>query len=131
MIRGASQARAHLFLVRDREDVRQLVGQPAGGWTEPDANAVLAAVSDAVSPPLRHELGHLYSHRLWGPPHAAWLSEGVAAFAVGHCAGYVQPPTTDSLTELEAAWHKELRRTPVPEDMPDFRGVVRCEHRAS
>jgi hypothetical protein len=64
-----------------------MVGQPAGGWTEPDANAVFAAVADSALPALRHELGHLYSHRLWGYPHADWLSEGVAVFAAGHCAG--------------------------------------------
>jgi hypothetical protein len=82
-----SQPRAHVFLVRGPDDFRALVGQPAGGWTEPAANAVLAAVGEQAPPPLRHELGHLYSHRLWGPPHGAWLSEGVAVFAVGHCAG--------------------------------------------
>jgi hypothetical protein len=82
----AEGARAHVFLVRRRDDIRELVGQPAGGWTEPDANAVLAAVHDSVPPPLRHELGHLYSHRRWGAPYAMWLSEGVAVYAVGHCA---------------------------------------------
>jgi hypothetical protein len=81
------EARAHVFLVRGRDDMRELVGRPAGGWAEPDANAVLSAVADSVPPPLRHELGHLYSHRLWGPPHARWLSEGVAVYAAGHCAG--------------------------------------------
>jgi hypothetical protein len=84
---AAEPRRPHVFLVRGPEDFRELVGQPAGGWTEPEANAVLAAVSEAAAPALRHELGHLYSHRLWGRPHAPWLSEGVAVFAVGHCAG--------------------------------------------
>jgi hypothetical protein len=77
----------HLFLLRGREDFARLVGQPAGGWTEPEANAILlTAVADGGSP-FRHELGHLYSHRRWGAPAGAWLSEGVAVFAVGHCAG--------------------------------------------
>jgi hypothetical protein len=79
--------RTHLFLVRGPDDMRALVGQPAGGWTEPEANAVLAAVGEGAPPALRHELGHLYSHRLWGRPHGTWLSEGVAVYAVGHCAG--------------------------------------------
>jgi hypothetical protein len=77
----------HVFLVRNPDDIRTMVGQPAGGWTEPAANAVFAAVADSAPPALRHELAHLYSHRLWGHPHAARLSEGVAVFAVGHCAG--------------------------------------------
>lgn len=84
---GSEGARAHVFLVRDRDDIRELVGQAAGGWTDPDANAVVVAVNDSVPPPLRHELGHLYSHRLWGPPHATWLSEGVAVYAAVQCAG--------------------------------------------
>lgn len=79
--------RTHMFLVRGPDDLRALVGQPAGGWTEPDANAVLAAVGEGGPPALRHELGHLFSHRLWGRPHGTWLSEAVAVYAVGHCAG--------------------------------------------
>jgi hypothetical protein len=189
---GAPQARAHVFLLRSRDDLSQLVGQPAGGWTDPQANAVLAVVSDSVPPPLRHELGHLYSHRLWGRPHGPWISEGVALFAVGHCAGRplhqwaaaiqragepvsldsllrnfdlsraaphllagsfvtfvadrhgigavkalwhrgaeaAQASTSETLAELEAVWHEELDRTPVPDDMPEFRGRVRCENGA-
>jgi hypothetical protein len=79
--------RPHLFLVRGPDDIRTLVGQPAGGWTEPDANAVLVAVGEEAPPALRHELGHLFTHRLWGRPRGVWLSEGVAVYAVGHCAG--------------------------------------------
>jgi hypothetical protein len=189
---GASQTRAHVFLLRSREDVRQLVGRPAGGWTEPQANSVLVVVRDSVPPPLRHELGHLYSHRLWGRPHGPWISEGVALFAVGHCAGRplhqwaaaiqragepvsldlllrnfdfsqaaphllagsfvtfvadrhgieavkalwrrgvesAQGSSAADLAELEAAWHEELGRTPVPEDMPEYRGRVQCENSA-
>lgn len=84
---AGAEPRAHIFLVRGPDDLRTLVGQPAGGWAEPDANAILAVATDSTPPPLRHELAHLYSHRLWGRPHSAWLSEGVAVFAVGHCAG--------------------------------------------
>jgi hypothetical protein len=79
--------RMHVFFLRNPEDFRMLVGQPAGGWTEPDARAVLVAASVTAAPPLRHELAHLFSHILWGAPSADWLSEGVAVFAVGHCAG--------------------------------------------
>jgi hypothetical protein len=43
--------RAHVFFVRGPDDFRALVGQPAGGWTEPAANAVLAAVSESAAPP--------------------------------------------------------------------------------
>jgi hypothetical protein len=84
---GSGHGTIYLFFVRHPDDIRMLVGQAAGGWTEPDANAVFAAVADSAPPALRHELGHLYSHRLWGYPSATWLSEGVAVFAAGHCRG--------------------------------------------
>jgi hypothetical protein len=149
-------------------------------------------VSEHAAPPLRHELGHLYSHRLWGPPHGTWLSEGVAVFAVGHCAGIAlhrwaaaiqragEPVTLGHLqssfdftraaphllagsfitflaerhgieavralwqhglasaqhtlgvsgSELEAAWHTALREIDIPQNMPEFRGRVRCENGA-
>jgi hypothetical protein len=62
--------------VRGPDAIRELVGRPAGGgWTEPVSNAVLAAVNDSVPPSIRHELGHLYSHCLWGRPHAVRLSD--------------------------------------------------------
>jgi hypothetical protein len=83
----ASDGDVHLFFLRGREDFTVLVGQPAGGWTEPEENAILVAAGESAPPALRHEFGHLYSHRRWGPPAAVWLSEGVAVFAVGHCAG--------------------------------------------
>jgi hypothetical protein len=37
---------------------------------------------------LRHELMHALSWRLWGNPKGFWLSEGIAVFASGSCAGY-------------------------------------------
>lgn len=44
-------------------------------------------MNEGVNPPLRHELGHLYSWRSWGPPAGYWLSEGVAVYAAGDCKG--------------------------------------------
>lgn len=79
---------AHVFLLADPEDFRGLVGQRAGGWTEPGSNAILAAAGAGAPPPLRHEFAHLLSHRRWGVPRTYWLSEGVAVFSVGHCAGH-------------------------------------------
>jgi hypothetical protein len=98
----------HVFLVRHPDDIRALVGQRAGGWTEPDANAVFAAVADSAPPALRHELGHLYSHRLWGRPHASWLSEGVAVFAVGHCGGIPLHRWAASILRSDAASSLEV-----------------------
>ncbi len=79
--------RAEVFIVETREQMQLLVGQPAGGHTEPGANALFFTYSDDGAPAYRHELGHLYSWRRWGRPAALWLSEGVAVWAVGGCAG--------------------------------------------
>ena len=76
-----------LFFVENGDEMRALVGQRAGGWTYPAANAVVTVVQESDGPALRHEFAHLYSHRLWGAPASRWLSEGVAMYAVGHCAG--------------------------------------------
>ena len=83
----SADPRPHLFFLEGREDFHALVGQPAGGWTEAGANTLLLGASDSVSPPFRHELAHLYSHRRWGPPYGDWVSEGVAVFATRGCAG--------------------------------------------
>lgn len=76
-----------VFIVDSREQMQPLVGQPAGGWTETDANAVFFTYSGDGEPAYRHELGHLYSWRRWGDPAGLWLSEGVAVYSVGGCAG--------------------------------------------
>jgi hypothetical protein len=78
---------ANLFFLDSPAELSAFVGQPAGGWTAAESNTVLMAVSDSTGPPIRHELAHLYSYRLWGPTRFAWISEGVAVFAVGGCRG--------------------------------------------
>ena len=105
--------RPELFFVDSREDIAKLAGQPAGGHTEPRANAILLGHSAEGNAPLRHELAHLYSWRSWGEPYAPWVSEGVAAFAAGGCAGQDlhtwaavlwRDSSLMSLNELESAF---------------------------
>jgi hypothetical protein len=78
---------ADLFLVERPDDLIPIVGRPAGGWTESSSSAILLVDPSGGGPPYRHELGHFYTHRLWGTPFAAWVSEGAAVFAVGGCTG--------------------------------------------
>lgn len=80
--------RAEVFFVDSREQMAPLVGQPAGGWSDTRANAAFFVHSPDGASPYRHELGHLVSWREWGDPDAMWLSEGVAVYAVGACAGH-------------------------------------------
>lgn len=85
--RGAPET-VEAFVVEDREQIAALVGQPAGGWSDTRANAAFFVYNADGAPPYRHELGHLLSWRQWGDPAALWLSEGVAVYAVGGCAGH-------------------------------------------
>ncbi|HEX9950662.1 MAG TPA: hypothetical protein VGB53_02760 [Rubricoccaceae bacterium] len=80
--------RVEAFVVEDRNEIAALVGQPAGGWSDTRANAAFFVYNAEGAPPYRHELGHLLSWRRWGDPAALWLSEGVAVYAVGGCAGH-------------------------------------------
>ena len=76
-----------LFYLDTRDQMRELVGHPAGGWTETRQNTVFVVQNKEVSAPLKHELGHLYSWRTWGKPMGYWLSEGLAVYAAGNCSG--------------------------------------------
>lgn len=87
-----SGASMHAFLLAGPSEIAVLVGQPAGGWTIPEANTTLLGVTADAAPPLRHELAHVFTHRRWGPPAGGtragdWVSEGTAVYAVGGCAG--------------------------------------------
>lgn len=85
-VEGAAE-RTEVFFVGSRDQMAPLVGQPAGGWSAPPANAAFFVHTPDGASPYRHELGHLLSWRRWGDPAAMWLSEGVAVYAVGGCAG--------------------------------------------
>ncbi len=79
--------RVEVFVVDSREQMAPLVGLPAGGWPDTRANAAFFVHGPEGASPYRHELGHLVSWRAWGDPAALWVSEGVAVYAVGGCAG--------------------------------------------
>lgn len=96
-----------LLFVGDRSEMRPFVGGAPGGHAEPgEATAILAAANGR--PPLRHELMHVLSWRLWGTPGGQWISEGVATAAAGRCHGY-------DLDEMAAALARDGRLIPVGE----------------
>ncbi|MDX1752921.1 MAG: hypothetical protein R3259_07025 [Salinimicrobium sediminis] len=79
------EAAPSLLFLESREEMQEFTGIAAGGRTVVEENGAFFTMNDAVNPPLRHELGHLYSWRSWGPPAGYWLSEGVAVYAAGDC----------------------------------------------
>lgn len=76
-----------LLFLESPEAMQELSGIAAGGRAIVGENGIFFLYREAGNPPLQHEMGHLYSWRSWGEPAAYWLSEGVAVYAAGDCAG--------------------------------------------
>jgi hypothetical protein len=81
-------ARLRIVLVGSRDEMRPLTSSTPGGWSETGEGTAFFVANDSIQPALRHEIMHLLSWRLWGPPAGIWLSEGVASVAGGSCRGY-------------------------------------------
>jgi hypothetical protein len=79
--------RLEVLVVESREAMRPFLGSTPGGWAETAQSAVLVVAGDSARAPLRHELMHVLSWQLWGPPSGHWVSEGLAMHAVGRCNG--------------------------------------------
>lgn len=82
---------ADLFILGSRTDMQRLAGRPLAGFAQEREATAFFVWSSAYRAPLRHELAHLYTFQRWGQPPAgaaaAWLVEGVGAWAGGPCLG--------------------------------------------
>jgi hypothetical protein len=100
----------YLMFVSSRPELTRLVGQPGGGYAEPDEDSAFFVVSATGIPsiPLRHELMHVLSFGVWGQPAQpeAWIVEGLGTLAPGRCGSY-------SLHQLAAALADEGRLVPL------------------
>ncbi|MHA6278634.1 hypothetical protein ACXYMT_00495 [Salinimicrobium sp. CAU 1759] len=76
-----------LIFLENSDQVSGLFGMASGGRAVVEENGIFYLKNEDIDPPLQHELGHLYSWRSWGDPAASWLSEGVAVYTGGDCAG--------------------------------------------
>lgn len=76
-----------LIFLESREQMEKFTGLASGGYAVIKENGIFLGTNDSIPPPIQHELGHLYSWRSWGDPAGYWLSEGVAVYAAGDCAG--------------------------------------------
>ena len=78
-----------VFLADSRAEMQRLVGQPIGGMVQSGERTALLLYNEQYSPFFAHELAHLYTHHHWGAPRAGrWISEGIAALAMGDCQGH-------------------------------------------
>lgn len=77
-----------LFFVDSRDEMRNVVGAPVGGFTKSGERTAVFVYSANYAPFLAHELTHLYTHVHWGAPiNGNWISEGLATLAQGPCQG--------------------------------------------
>lgn len=79
-----------LFYFDDRGALEALAGTRATGFSDRANRAVLLVANPGWRPFERHEIMHVLAYNLWGPPADPpdWISEGLAVFADGRCAGF-------------------------------------------
>ena len=77
-----------VFFLKDRETLASYTGFAANGYTNTQKSIIYFVDKDPFHLPLKHELMHALSWRLWGNPSGYWMSEGMAVFASGGCSGY-------------------------------------------
>ena len=64
-----------------------------------------------MTPPLRHEVMHLLSGRLWGPPALMWMAEGTGTLITRECGGQelgaiaAELSREGRLVPLDTLWH--------------------------
>jgi hypothetical protein len=112
-VRSAGR-RLNLFFVGSRDEMRPFTGNRALGSSVVGEGAAFFVANDSIRPPLRHEIMHLLSWRLWGPPGGVWLSEGLATAAVGGCNEW-------SLDEIAAALYRDRQLATISELRRRFR----------
>lgn len=121
--------RAHVFVIRSRVRFAGVVSPESKGLTtrlRDGIDVVVLVQNDSVRAYTRHEVMDLVSWRAWGAPgeSRAWLSEGLATFADGHCQGV---PTLAVARDLLAA-RPALR---VSDVAAEFANMVRTERAAA
>jgi hypothetical protein len=78
-----------IVYIDSRDEMRELVGWPAGGWADGVARTAANTVTDQGRTPDRHEIMHVAATVAWGVPAAPWqwINEGLATYASGECGG--------------------------------------------
>ncbi len=76
-----------IFVVGDRDRMKDLVGRRSNGTGYYRSNAVCLVGTDGIRHGATHELLHVIAMNLWGVP-ARWINEGAAVDATGPWQGY-------------------------------------------
>ncbi len=88
LLNETTPQRLQVYFLKDRETLTSYTGFPANGYTNTEKGVIYFVDKAPFHLAFRHEMMHALSWRLWGPPKGYWLSEGIAVFASGSCAGY-------------------------------------------
>jgi hypothetical protein len=78
----------HLVYVEGREDVANLTGSPATGYSYFNDHAVVVVVNEDWRAFERHELTHTVTLGTWTDPAGPAVVEGLATYVDGDCGGY-------------------------------------------
>jgi hypothetical protein len=94
-----------VFYIESRAQMDSLVGYPVTGFAHRDGRAVFLVTNPTWRAFERHELMHVLAHHIWGPAAepSAWISEGLAQFADGRCAGYSNHAVARAIVEAQGA----------------------------
>lgn len=102
-----------LYFLKDRATLASFTNFPANGYTDVQKGRIYFVDAEPYVLPLRHELMHALSWRLWGTPRDYWVSEGLAVAAASACHGY-------PLHQLAHALAQERKIVPFSQLEKDF-----------
>lgn len=105
LLKESENQKLEIYFLKDRETLTSYTGFPANGYTDTEKGIIYFVDKDPFHLPLKHELMHALSWRLWGYPKQLWISEGIAVFASSTCGGH-------DLHVLANALQKENRLVP-------------------
>ena len=78
----------HLFYVDSREDMANLTGSPATGFSYFDDHAAVVVFNEDWRAFELHELTHTVTLGTWADPAGPAVVEGLATYVDGACGGY-------------------------------------------
>ncbi len=107
-----------VFYLDSRAELEALVGMRATGFSDRANRTVLLVANNGWRPFERHEIMHVLSYQLWGPPADPpdWISEGLAVFADGDCAGH-------PIDALVSQWRRKGELFPLDSLTGGFRAL--------
>jgi hypothetical protein len=89
----------NVFYLDSREEMERIIGRPYAGFSNWGANGVFLVLNPEWRSFEKHEIAHMVTMGMWGPPHetSLWMIEGVAVFCDGWCREFTVDEVASSL----------------------------------